>query len=213
MYKRYPIQSFIDDRLKELGFWRGELVKRCGYINVSKGLRRLERLYSGDMTSSTSLNLLTKLPIVLELDEEKVIEAVSATNAQLDAEEAKRDADWRASFIPDAFILGTYSRPTHIWAFGLTGGVEQHLRIPLDTTESPGTFLNQALNFCKKMPEVRFFGPTTGFIINHTPDRAEQYDKDGNLINIIAKYYYPGKVTLTISGREIPISLLGKKQC
>ncbi len=47
MFESYSIQSFIDDRLKELGFRRGELARRCGYANISKGVRRIDRVCGG----------------------------------------------------------------------------------------------------------------------------------------------------------------------
>ncbi len=208
--KQYPIQSFVDNRLKELGFWRGELVKRCGYKNVSKGVRRLQKLYSGDLVSPSSCILLANFPHVLAVEQETVIQAIKETHAELDAEDAQRDAEWRAAFQPNAFVLGTSLRPSQIFAFGLTGGVERYLRIPLDISRGSDTFIEQAMKYLNAHPQVPFFGPSTGFIINYTPDRTEHYDKEGNLLNVLDSYYYPGTVRLTISGREIPPGLFAK---
>jgi hypothetical protein len=210
MFDRYPIHDFIDDRLKGLGFWRGELVCRCGYKNISKGVRRLEQLCAGDIDSLTSRNLLKALPEALEVDQDAVNKAVNATAAKLAEEEAIRDAKWRASFQPDAYLQGTSTRPSQIFIFGITGGVERYLRIPLDLTQPASDFVRQALEVVRKTPVVPFFGPTTGFAINYTPDHAERYDVNGNFVEVLDGYYRPGTVRLFISGKEVPEGLFSR---
>jgi hypothetical protein len=51
----WPIEKLIIERCRELGLSRRELVERCGYKNVSKGLRRLEQVYTGDLEKAVSL--------------------------------------------------------------------------------------------------------------------------------------------------------------
>ena len=34
-----PVQTLIEDRSRELGLSRSELVRRCGYKNMAKGIR------------------------------------------------------------------------------------------------------------------------------------------------------------------------------
>ena len=41
------IEALVSRRCDELGLSHKELIRRCGYKNVSKGLRRLEQLYAG----------------------------------------------------------------------------------------------------------------------------------------------------------------------
>jgi hypothetical protein len=36
------IETFVRGRCKELGLSRNELIRRCGYKNISKGLRRFD---------------------------------------------------------------------------------------------------------------------------------------------------------------------------
>jgi hypothetical protein len=43
-----PLTILIRQRSQELGLSRSELVRRCGYKNISKGLRRLDEVYAGD---------------------------------------------------------------------------------------------------------------------------------------------------------------------
>lgn len=58
----------------------------------------------------------------------------------------------------------------------LTGGAERWLRIPLGRTARP-SFAGQALMVVKRTPTAPFVGPTTGFVINYTPDHAVRYDE------------------------------------
>ena len=51
------IQLLITSRCRELRLGRAELVRRCGYKNVSKGLRRLEQLYVGKNPTQSALSL------------------------------------------------------------------------------------------------------------------------------------------------------------
>ena len=44
-----PIKTLITGRCNDLALRPVELVRRCGYKNISKGLRRLEQLCQGDV--------------------------------------------------------------------------------------------------------------------------------------------------------------------
>ena len=117
-----------------------------------------------------------KLPDALDLPPETVKEAITATTRQIAAE---ADARWRASFKPAAYLLGTSNRPSQIWMFGVTGGAERWLKIPLDTSQSPVTYAEQALAVVRETPTVQFFGLTKGFIVNYTADHAVRFDLEG----------------------------------
>jgi hypothetical protein len=109
--------------------------------------------------------LVARLPEALDLPPETLKKAIKASTRQIAAE---TDARWRASFKPAAYVLGSSNRPSQIWMFGVTGGAERWLKIPLDTSQSPVTYAEQALTVVRETPTVRFFGLTTGFIVNYT---------------------------------------------
>ena len=139
------------------------------------------------------------------LPPETIHEAIDATIRQIAAE---ADALFRASFKPAAYLLGSSNRPSQILIFGLTGGVERWLKIPLDLSEPPITYAEQALAVVRKTPIVQFFGPTTGFIVNYTPDHAVRFDLEGKPVETLARAYRPGEVTLYLGSRAIsPVSL------
>ena len=39
-----PIAEFVEHRRREIGLGKADVVRRCGYRNLSKGLRRLDAL-------------------------------------------------------------------------------------------------------------------------------------------------------------------------
>ena len=60
-----PLSILIRKRCQDLGLSRSELVLRCGYKNISKGLRRLDQVYVGEFERAGAL--LARLPDALDL--------------------------------------------------------------------------------------------------------------------------------------------------
>jgi hypothetical protein len=94
--------------------------------------------------------------------------------------------------------------------YGFSGGSERWLKITLDCSRPSVTFATQALSVVRKTPEVRFFGPTTGFIVNYSPDRAVRFDLDGNSVEMLPRAYSPGDVELQIGRRRISGDSFGR---
>ena len=44
-----PIRTLIETRFQDLALTPAKLVRRAGYRNIDKGLRRLEALMTGDL--------------------------------------------------------------------------------------------------------------------------------------------------------------------
>ena len=49
------LPALILQRCREIGIGPRELVERCGYKNISKGIRRLEEVYSGNFQTAVDL--------------------------------------------------------------------------------------------------------------------------------------------------------------
>lgn len=206
------IQILIEDRSRNIGLSRSELVRRCGYKNIAKGIRRLDQLYAGDLQKTTSL--LAGLAIALRLSPDVVQQALNETNQQL-KERASRaaaeaEAAWRAAFKPHGILLGTDTRPSQIIIFAISGGAERWLKIPLDLSQSPLTYAEQALAVVRETPVVPFFGRTTGFIVNYTPDHAVRFDCEGRPVETLTRAYRPGEVTVTLARRPVSAEAFGK---
>jgi hypothetical protein len=200
-----PISTLIEQRRRELGFRRSEVAARSGYKNVSKGVRRLEQVLAGNFERADAL--LGGLPKALSLSPDVVQEAMDKTVRQIAAEQ---DALWRASFQPTAYLLGSTERPSHILFFGITGGPERWLKIPLDLSQPPVSYAAQALAVVRKTPEVKFFGPTTGYIVNYTPDNAVRFDLEGRPIETLTSAYRPYEVSVTLGRRPMSAEAFGK---
>ena len=201
-----PLRELVEARSNELGMSRSELARRCGYKNVPKGLRRLEELFSGQSDMASANAFLTALPNALGVDKEIIDSAVRESVDMLAKERrkvaAEQDAKRRASFKPEAFLIGTESRPSSIVLYGITGGASRWLRVPLDLSKPPITFAQQAIRFVRRHPLVPFFGATTGFLINYVPDWAVRFDLFGDPVEEFAETYSPGKVLIEIGTRE-----------
>ena len=105
--------------------------------------------------------------------------------------------------MPSAYLVGTESRPSSITIYGLGGGAERWLKIPLDLSQPPVTFAAQALAVVRKTPTITFFGATTGFIVNYTPDRAVAFNNGGDVIACYEKAYHPGEVEFFIGKQKV----------
>ena len=102
-----------------------------------------------------------------------------------------------------AYLIGSKSRPEQIVIYGVTGGADRWLRIPLVLTKPPITYAMQALTFVRNMPRVPFWGNTTGYVINYRSDFAVRFDLSGNPIEVLRDAYVPGQVQIEIGGRRM----------
>jgi hypothetical protein len=209
MFDHYPIHALIENRQKQLGLGRNELGRRCGFKNLAKALRRINGVCHGDLGSPGAKMVLDNLAVALEVDKD-VVEKTIRSTAEIIAKterhgETAWDAAWRASFKPHAYLVGSENRPSQITIYGVTGGPERWLKIPLDLSQPPVTYAVQAHEFVAKTPSVPFFGPTTGFVVNYTPDSAVSFDLDGNPIEHFDRAYRPGQVEVFIGKQRLPV--------
>jgi hypothetical protein len=201
-----PIEVLITTRCRDLGLRPSDLIRRAGLKNLDKGRRRLDELCCGDLDKATVL--IAGLPTALGLPPEIVDAALRETQQILDdatrAAAARREAAWRASFKPCAFLLGTETTPSQITIYGMTGGAKRWLEIPLDQLQPPVTFAAQAHSVVRSMPVVPFFGKTIGCIVNYSPDCAVRFDLKGDPVEAFDRAYSPGHVEILMAGKPIP---------
>src|SRR5271165_3273524 len=76
-----PIEALILARCAALKLRRPDLVRRAGYKNVAKGLRRLDVLCAGELKATTFL--IAGLPAALELPTGVVADAIHQTEQQI----------------------------------------------------------------------------------------------------------------------------------
>jgi hypothetical protein len=203
------IAILVRSRMTELGLSRSEFAKRLGYKNIAKGIRRIDALCAGDIEGTKQF--LDVLPQALELSEETVKRALDQTVRELELAEQQeahaREKIWRETFCPHAIILTERTVPSPIFVAAMIG-VEKLLRIDLDATHGPVSFVRQVLD---RLPEgVPAFGRPVGFVINYSPDKAVRFDLNGQPIAILDKAVRPGTaVLLRLDGRPISAEALG----
>jgi hypothetical protein len=203
------IATLVRSRMIELGLSRGEFAKRLGYKNIAKGIRRIDDLCDGDIEGTKQF--LDVLPQALETSAETVKGALDQTVRELELAEQQeaeaRDKIWLENFRPHAIILTERTVPSPIFVAALFG-VEKLLRIDLDPTQRPVSFVRQVLD---RLPEgVPAFGKPIGFVINYSPDNAIRFDRNGQPIAMLDKAARPGTaVLLRLGGRPIPAEALG----
>ena len=200
---RLPIHALIEERKFALGLKESGLAQRCGYANLSKGIRRLNELGGGRLELP---DLIKTLPFALEVPAAAVSQAIEDTRrilherraAELQAEE---DA-WRAAFVPHAIALTANRCPEPIFVASLLG-VKRLLFIAFDHTKPEHTFPRQALDgLAEKLNRegwgtlIPAFGRPTGVTVNYTPDHAVAYDLSERPVQILDKARRLGLATL-----------------
>jgi hypothetical protein len=62
----------------------------------------------------------------------------------------------------------------------------------------------------RKTPEVPFYGPTIGFVVNYSPHRAVRFDLAGNPVAMLDRAYEPGQVTLRIARKQLSADVFAR---
>jgi hypothetical protein len=213
------IASLIDRRCRELQLRPAELVRRAGYRNISKGLRRLDQLCDGDF--HLARELIRGLPHALEVPEPVVRSAIARdiealANAERQAA-AEREAAWRAALRPHAIAVTARRVPSPIFAAAVSNATRS-MRTELDATADPATFFDQAVRGLRRLLAERGwdtpapggypgFGRLTGVVVNDTPDHAIRYDLDGRVLEVLPHADRLGEIQLRSGRRRFPPEL------
>lgn len=190
-----PIGRLIEARTKELGISYAETVKRAGYANVAKGLRRLDDLLNSNFDASRGL--IDQLPRALELTEDEVSEAIDETKKNIaDCSEA----EWRAAFKPNAWILtANNGRPRQI-TFAAICDAGRFVYIEFPEKLSAEGYLEYVLQVLPSVLEdvSRYFYAPLGFVINWDPDHATKYSLEGARLEELPGAFRGGALSFSL---------------
>ena len=202
-----PIAELISRRSHELGIGPSELVRRCGYKNIDKGLRRVEELCRGE--SQRTRSLISGLSRALGVSDDVVQKAIDDTAKQLHQAE---EAAWRASFKPHAIILTDRRIPQPIFVAAIIGELR---RIDFPPCATADTYVSLAIEgirarlarwnreFNPLMSlgsyHLPAFGRPTCFVVNYSPDHAVRFDLDGHALESLPTAHRIGQATLFIN--------------
>jgi hypothetical protein len=214
--KPLAIESLVVDRSTVLGLSRLDLVRRAGYKNIAKGLRRLDELLAGDLDKTR--DLIRALPAALDVPPELVATAIEGTRRQIaEVQEAAwqvREAVWCAAFRPHAIILTERTVPQPLFVAAIIG-VERLLCLNFNFALPPISYASQALaGIRRRLSEFRSqtglpaFGWPIGAIVNYTPDRAIRFDLDGNALEVLPRAHRPLEACVAIRDRPLPLETL-----
>ena len=208
MKSNLAIAALIRSRMTELGLSRGEFAKCLGYRNIAKGIRRIDAVCEGDIDGTKQF--LDALPRALETSADTVKRVLDQMVREIELakkqEAETRDKIWRKNFCPHAVILTEQTVPSPIFVAAIIG-VEKLLRIDLDTTQGPVSFVRQVLD---RLPErVPAFGKPIGFVINYSPGKVVRFDRNWQPIALLDKAVRPGTALLRLGGLPIIAEALG----
>jgi hypothetical protein len=189
-----PIKTLIENRSRDLGLSRQDIVQRAGYRNLAKGCRRLDGLLTGDVHAARGL--IDRLPAALDVPAEAVNEAIAETARQ---QREAGDAAYRAAFKPRGFIITEHTVPTSITMAAFVGA-DQSLWVDFEPGSNRITYVKQAIKAARQRSPIRFFGNAIGVIINYSPDEAVRFDLQGNPIEVLPAAYRLGELTVSIGG-------------
>lgn len=189
-------RDLIKARIKALELSRREFIGRLGYHNIAKGERRLRALEAGDLALARTLK--DAIASATELPLEAVEAAIAAEwnhRTQLD------DAAYRRGFVPHAILRTTQSRPSPITIAAIIQAEQmRYLWLP---AELP--VVQYASHVAGSLPEgVPCFGLVTGFVLNYSPDRAVEFDREGNPMRELDRAVRIGRAEAFLSGRPMP---------
>ena len=179
--------------MQDLGIARAELASRTGYANIAKGCRCIGQICDGNLEVAEKQRVALSRALAMEV--EAVDKAIQATCAeQVGAE----DKAYRESFEPHAVILTEEMVPSQIALHAMTGGAH-HRTIRFEEGSDPKTYATQAREAL--LAAVTFFGPSTGYVVNYTPDFALRFNKEGRMVERLDRAVHVGEIKCSI-GRE-----------
>lgn len=200
--QQLELARLIERRMSELEIRAPELVRRWGYKNTSKGLRRLEQLQAGQFVLPGEI--MEALATVLDLPVSELLNASETTKRQLD--EARLTAqeqewrDWSSIFRPHAILRTERQIPSPIFVAALVGA-ENILRVDFDTGQPTETWIEQV---AAKLPtHVAAFGQVTGYYLNYSPELAVECDRDGSVVRQFPRARRPGHAWMEYKGRDV----------
>ncbi len=192
-----PIKTLVQNRCRELGLSRKDIVRRAGYVNLAKGHRRFDELLAGDVNAARGL--IDRLPTALNLPAETIGVAISATARQ---QREAEDAAYRAAFKPRGFIITEHTVPTSITMAAFVGA-DQSLWVDFDPGSTSISYLKQALRAAKQRSPIRFYGNAVGVVVNYSPDEALRFDMQGIPVEILPTAHQGETLSVSIRGKVV----------
>lgn len=190
----YPSEVFLREKIKASGLAPGDIVRRAGYTNIAKGMRRLKEYLPQCLGGGV---LPAALPAILGFEAGelavKVRETRAIVTARARAAAAGAEAAARAAFRPHLFAVTERQCPEQIVICGLTGGHRRRV-IGLSgcfASLSPWRQERVVRGLVRRTVtetggSLRFFGKIRHFVLIRDYDEPQEahpvYDLQGKLL-------------------------------
>lgn len=191
------IEGLLRTRMAELNLKPSALVAAAGYRNINKGLRAWEALRCGHLSACKVLA--ERLPHVLAVPAEEIERVLQDTHYVL---AARIDRALRLEFTPHVVWICEHARPTSITLAAFCNAPAR-LRFEPENLDRPAEFSSQAVRNDPGM--VPFFGRTTGFFVNYSPDVAVEFDLDGEPQGVLDRCVTVGRARMSVGGRVLAL--------
>ena len=198
--------------MKETNIKKSELVKAIGYLNINKGIRKLDDCITGEGIYKNK-KLLFNVGRVLEIDDQTLNEAIKKTLEEIKHKQEKQE---RLHFKPHIYIKHSESTPRSITTVCFIGvSYFKHIELPPNihmlSDEKQIETVTKIINEHYQIEEDKnlMFGQTTGYIYRKTYDDSIEFSVTGEVIGRSTEKIYEPKATLTIGNKTIEGGILG----
>jgi hypothetical protein len=186
-----------------------DLVKKMGYKNIAKGLRRLESCLTQARVNN---NFLNQLAHVTALDIKVIEEALSITQNEIRQKEIE---NLKINFKPHIKINHELKRPTNITAVAFIGE-KQFKEIPFPKSITKDSLWNQIEEVRKMIHQHQIttegkcslFGRITGYLYFYQFDEWIEFSTDGQIMEYYSGDYEQPKTILKIGNKRIEGGLI-----
>lgn len=207
----YPISKIILQAISGSKENKLRIVNKLGYKNISKGLRRLDRLiYLGWCPES----MRDRISYVLGLNPEVIEQAFKDTVTQKEEEEeesrVRREEYYRSSFQPHIWILHEFEKPP-LGSICIVGfiGVERWkvLKLPKDIGCKPWSqqfrLVRENIREHQQSEDVGrgIFGKVLGYLYRNTYDKGFLFANDGALLQIFSPRLFNPDLNISVGNK------------
>ena len=159
------LADFITEQLNHQALTKPALVSRMGYVNIDKGLRRLNAILQNDLSR------------IDPFFRDRLAQALGLNVADIQVAEAHTRSKLNAGFAPYAYLSTENHVPSPIFACAWGNFHEQkYIRFPigLRPADYPAFVM-------KQLPKaIPTFGRVTGFHIHYSLDNAHSFSVNGH---------------------------------
>ena len=178
---RNSIECLVHGAMEKAQLTKNDVVRRMGYSNLNKGVRRLDHFLKGDMTDKTFVKKLTE---ALNASPEEMQSAIDSD--QLRAKQRAEELA-RKDFKPYIYLQTTATRPSQICIYALTGGTRTHKMISVPEDLPSESWSKQVKtvraliieHIQKNEGVVPFFGKASGYLYCPLYDSSYEFTVQG----------------------------------